>query len=67
MTFSVELPSGLTEEQAYELLKANYAELIDVNCIDFNCLDKHDVMYEMHECLNNDVVQHDVVIEEETN
>jgi hypothetical protein len=67
MAFSVELPSGLTDKQAYELLKANYSELIDISCIDFICLDKHDVLNELHESLNNDELQHNVVIEEGTN
>ena len=67
MAFQVELPTGLTDEQAYALLRSNYSELIDIQTIDFICLDKHDVMDELHNSLTNDEQQHNVVIEEETN
>lgn len=52
MTFEIELPQGLTDEEAYALLKEKYKELVDINTISFHELDKHDVMYELREQLN---------------
>jgi hypothetical protein len=65
MAFSVELPLGLTDAQAYALLRSNYSELVDTSSIDFISLDKHDVLNELHESLTNDEQQHNIVIEEE--